>query len=222
MPYVPDVFEEKTGLWCNNDDFICGSSVWGKMSGHLRYAEEGDGIDLGVLEAAERVRASLPPEKAQHVDVSRAPGNGGTAGLDVVFLIDTTGSMSGRIRQARVFAASVAEQIASMRGRVALATYRDAGDVYTARVETQFSSDLTGFQSALSTMRASGGGDTHERVVITRNGKPAAVLISPDDLASLEETLEILSDKALMERVAKGKAEIDAGETVELTELRRR
>jgi len=64
--------------------------------------------------------------------------------------------------------------------------------------------------------------DTHERVVITRNGKPAAVLISPDDLASLEETLEILSDKALMERVAKGKAEIDAGETVELTELRRR
>ena len=64
--------------------------------------------------------------------------------------------------------------------------------------------------------------DTHERVVITRNGEPAAVLISPDDLASLEETLEILSDKALMERVAKGKAEIDAGETVELTELRRR
>ena len=64
--------------------------------------------------------------------------------------------------------------------------------------------------------------DTHERVVITRNGEPAAVLISPDDLASLEETLEILSDKALMEQVAQGRAEIDAGETVELTELRRR
>lgn len=64
--------------------------------------------------------------------------------------------------------------------------------------------------------------DTHERVVITRNGEPAAVLISPDDLASLEETLEILSDTALMDQVAQGKDEIDAGQTVELTELRRR
>jgi antitoxin YefM len=53
--------------------------------------------------------------------------------------------------------------------------------------------------------------DTHERVVITRNGEPAAVLVSPDDLASLEETLDILSD-----------AEIDSGKTVELTALRRR
>jgi prevent-host-death family protein len=34
----------------------------------------------------------------------------------------------------------------------------------------------------------------HERVVITRNGSPAAVLISPDDLESLEETLSVLGD----------------------------
>ncbi len=30
---------------------------------------------------------------------------------------------------------------------------------------------------------------THERVTITRHGKPAAVLISVDDLESLEETI---------------------------------
>jgi len=35
---------------------------------------------------------------------------------------------------------------------------------------------------------------THERVVITKNGRPSAVLISYDDLESLEETLEILAD----------------------------
>jgi len=64
--------------------------------------------------------------------------------------------------------------------------------------------------------------DTHERVVITRNGEPAAVLVSPDDLASLEESLDILSDKALMAQVAEARAEIDAGETVELPALRRR
>lgn len=34
----------------------------------------------------------------------------------------------------------------------------------------------------------------HERVVVTRNGKAAAVIISPDDLAELEETLSVLSD----------------------------
>lgn len=34
----------------------------------------------------------------------------------------------------------------------------------------------------------------HERVVITRNGRDAAVLITPEDLAELEETLTVLSD----------------------------
>ncbi|MPZ26801.1 MAG: type II toxin-antitoxin system prevent-host-death family antitoxin [Micromonosporaceae bacterium] len=35
---------------------------------------------------------------------------------------------------------------------------------------------------------------THERVVITKNGRPAAVLIAYEDLESLDETLEILAD----------------------------
>ena len=34
----------------------------------------------------------------------------------------------------------------------------------------------------------------HDRVVLTRNGRPAAVILSPDDLESLEETLAILSN----------------------------
>jgi antitoxin YefM len=34
----------------------------------------------------------------------------------------------------------------------------------------------------------------HERIVLTRNGHAAAVLISPEDLAQLEETIEVLSD----------------------------
>ncbi len=38
----------------------------------------------------------------------------------------------------------------------------------------------------------------HQRVVITRHGKPAAVVVSVDDLESLEETLSILSDRSLM------------------------
>lgn len=34
----------------------------------------------------------------------------------------------------------------------------------------------------------------HERVVVTRNGTPAAILLSPEDLESMEETLAILSE----------------------------
>jgi prevent-host-death family protein len=43
--------------------------------------------------------------------------------------------------------------------------------------------------------------DQHDRIVVTRNGKPAAVLLSHDDLESLEETLAILSDPALMTQI---------------------
>ncbi len=60
---------------------------------------------------------------------------------------------------------------------------------------------------------------THERVTITRNGKPAAVLISPDDLASLEETLEILSDPTTLARLRKAEAEVERGQVVTLDEL---
>jgi antitoxin YefM len=40
-----------------------------------------------------------------------------------------------------------------------------------------------------------------ERIVVTRNGKPAAVLVSPDDLESLEETLAIMSDRSLAAQI---------------------
>lgn len=61
--------------------------------------------------------------------------------------------------------------------------------------------------------------DLQERVVLTRNGRAAAVLISPDDLESLEETLDILSDPELMARVRKGLAEADAGDTIPLEQV---
>ena len=38
----------------------------------------------------------------------------------------------------------------------------------------------------------------HDRVVVTRNGHAAAVILSPDDLAELEETIEMLSDNAAL------------------------
>lgn len=43
-----------------------------------------------------------------------------------------------------------------------------------------------------------------EEVVITRNGRPAAVLISPDELESMRETIEIKADRDLMKEIQAG------------------
>jgi len=51
----------------------------------------------------------------------------------------------------------------------------------------------------------------HGRVVITRHGRPAAVMLSFDDLESLEETLAVLRDPDLMASIAEADAEVAAG-----------
>jgi antitoxin YefM len=60
----------------------------------------------------------------------------------------------------------------------------------------------------------------HDRVVLTRRGRPAAVLMSPDDLESLEETLDLLSTPGALEEIRKAQAEIDSGLGIEADELR--
>lgn len=57
----------------------------------------------------------------------------------------------------------------------------------------------------------------HDRVVITRHGKPAAVVVSADDLASLEETLEVVSRPKLIAQVRESLAELAAGDAEVLT-----
>jgi antitoxin YefM len=57
----------------------------------------------------------------------------------------------------------------------------------------------------------------HGRVVITRHGQPTAVLLSLEDLESLEETLEILSDPQLTAAIAEAEADVAAGRVVPMT-----
>ena len=54
----------------------------------------------------------------------------------------------------------------------------------------------------------------HERVMVTRNGKPAAVIISPDDLAELEERLEIHSDPDAMAEIRDGRDAYERGDVI--------
>ncbi|GAA1774503.1 type II toxin-antitoxin system Phd/YefM family antitoxin [Luedemannella helvata] len=63
--------------------------------------------------------------------------------------------------------------------------------------------------------------DTHERVVITRNGRPEAVLIAVSDLEALEETLDLLSTPGAIEEIRQAEADIAAGAAVDADQVRR-
>jgi antitoxin YefM len=54
----------------------------------------------------------------------------------------------------------------------------------------------------------------HDRVVITRNGRETAVLISAEDLAELEETLSVLSDAEALADIREADAAYMRGDVV--------
>jgi len=60
----------------------------------------------------------------------------------------------------------------------------------------------------------------HERFVLTRNGRPAAVLLSPDELEALEETVDILQDRKLMESIRRSREQAVRGERLRLEDPR--
>ena len=61
-----------------------------------------------------------------------------------------------------------------------------------------------------------------DRYVITRHGKPLAVLMSVDEYESMAATIELLSDEAAMKRIKKAEKEIKAGKIIPMEESRRR
>ncbi len=62
----------------------------------------------------------------------------------------------------------------------------------------------------------------HERITLTRNGRPAAVLLSPEDLEALEDTLELLADPAARDEIERARKEIAGGKGIGADELRAR
>ncbi len=60
---------------------------------------------------------------------------------------------------------------------------------------------------------------THQRVQITKNGRSYVVLISAEDLDSLEATLELLSDPDARERVGQAQADLARGDSTSGEEM---
>lgn len=89
------------------------------------------------------------------------------ARIDVVFALDTTGSMSGLIQTAKEKIWSIASSMAQAKPapeiRMGLVAYRDRGDAYVTRV-VDLSSDLDSMYATLMDFQAAGGGDGPESV----------------------------------------------------------
>lgn len=85
--------------------------------------------------------------------------------LDLVFMIDATGSMGDEIAKLKASMHAMSQQIAQLPGRpdicYGLVAYRDRGDAFLTRTH-DFTDNLGAFQGVLAKVQAGGGGDTPE------------------------------------------------------------
>jgi hypothetical protein len=85
--------------------------------------------------------------------------------LDVLFLLDATGSMGDEIDRLKTSIDSVADRVAALEGspdvRLAMTVYRDEGDAFVSSTY-DFTSDVAAFRAALAEVVADGGGDYPE------------------------------------------------------------
>ena len=56
----------------------------------------------------------------------------------------------------------------------------------------------------------------HDRILVTRNGRPSFVLVGPDDLESLEESVDILRDDEFMKSLRRSRTEAAEGKRLRL------
>jgi Mg-chelatase subunit ChlD len=111
-------------------------------------------------------RPAAPPVTAPGPLTAQSPDPGSHA-IDVVFAVDTTGSMSGLIEGAKRTVWSIATHIRqtdpNANLRIGLVAYRDTGDDYITR-PFSLTSDLDAVYAELTTYEAAGGGDGPEHV----------------------------------------------------------
>jgi hypothetical protein len=125
----------------------------GVRSAHSQTTERA--VDLGLLDKDRTVTIALP-----------VAGRASSA-LDLLLVIDTTGSMTDELSYLQVELDSIVASLRRIRPgtdiRVGLVVYRDEGDEYVTR-RFEFTSDLAGLRRQLGAQRANGGGDYPEAV----------------------------------------------------------
>jgi len=161
-PYELPGYSGKFGLWCGDDDLICGSSKNLLVnSGHGKY-DTGGHVKEAVRQAILRIRREILGEDVLRVDTQVA--------MDTAILIDSTGSMSSYIAKYRAEALRLARLTVAGGGRVALYEYRDLNDPFDLRQLCDFSCSLEEFERKLNAIVTDGGGDEPESLLSSALG----------------------------------------------------
>lgn len=154
-----------------------GRELWAARSDARGYAELFEGF-FGESAAGAKIRIDAGGQRIE-VDASRSPGperrdiriqstSSPSNVVDVLFTIDTTGSMSDELSYIqREIGDVISRANDALDGtftiRTGLTFYRDEGDEYVVR-NFPFSTDIREVQRNLAAQRADGGGDTPEAV----------------------------------------------------------
>lgn len=127
-------------------------------------------LTLPVLATASEAPTLPGAARTRPKAVAALPKASALAGrprVEVAFVLDTTGSMSGLIEGAKRRIWSVARRIGDGQPRpdlrIALVAYRDRGDLYVTQVH-DFTDDMDAVYARLRSFEADGGGDTPEHV----------------------------------------------------------
>jgi len=124
-------------------------------------------VVTNALNANAPVQNPAPPISNETVSLAVAAAQSTSPIIDVVFVLDTTGSMGGLIQTAKDKIWSIATTMSSAQQtpdiRIGLIGYRDRGDQYITK-KIDLSSDLDSVYAALMDFQANGGGDGPESV----------------------------------------------------------
>lgn len=150
--YLPSDMEAKTGLWCYEHDFVCGTTPYWWETGHETYKNPGLAIDAAAKEAATRLKDVLkkdgesqssnsgslpvPPDYGKLIDTTYHLGMGQN-GQDVLFVIDRSPEMEHWLPKIRQYIKDTTPKIVASGGHVTVAAYCSAvagPDVYMTAV----------------------------------------------------------------------------------------
>jgi Mg-chelatase subunit ChlD len=138
-------------VWLHPDAFDARQARVYEVTARRNGVESRGYLQRGQKSALElRLDSAVAPDRAR---------------LDLVFLVDATGSMGDEIGKLKASLRSIADEVAGLPSRpdlcFALVAYRDKGDAFVLRSH-DFTNDLGAFQRVLDRLQADGGGDYPE------------------------------------------------------------
>ena len=142
------------------------TSLSGENGDYVYYGNR-DGQAIGLLrKSGQQAQGFLRRGQKSAVELNLSTqASTGQARLDLVFLIDATGSMADEIDKLKATLQSITSEVAQLPSRpdlcLGLVAYRDKGDQFLLRSH-DFTNDINAFQGVLNALRAGGGGDYPE------------------------------------------------------------